>query len=112
MSKKLYLIILLAVYFSTNQSFAQEKEIYPPYNIKTVTFVQNNQNTIPVFRMNDSFHIDNELLDFMAIAMVQIARLYGFPVVGLELFYQYSRNNGLPDIRAYPCHKDWFVNHY
>lgn len=55
MSKKLYLIILLAVYFSTNQSFAQEKEIYPPYNIKTVTFVQNNQNTIPVFRMNDSF---------------------------------------------------------
>lgn len=55
MSKKFYLIILLAVYFSTNQSFAQEKEIYPPYNIKTVTFVQNNQNTIPVFRMNDSF---------------------------------------------------------
>ena len=55
MSKKIYFIILLAIYFSTNQSFAQEKEIYPPYNIKTVTFVQNNQNTIPVFRMNDSF---------------------------------------------------------
>jgi len=55
MSKKLYLILLLAIYFSRNQSFAQEKEITPPYNIKTVTFVQNNQNTIPVFRMNDNF---------------------------------------------------------
>jgi len=55
MSKNFYFIFLLAIYFSTNQSFAQEKEIYPPYNIKTVTFVQNNQNTIPVFRMNDSF---------------------------------------------------------
>jgi len=57
MSKKLYLIFLLASYFSMDQSFAQEKEINPPYNIKTVTFVQNSQNTIPVFRMNDSFQL-------------------------------------------------------
>lgn len=55
MSKNIYLLFLLALYFSSNQSVAQEKEIQPPYNIKTVTFVQNNQNTIPVFRMNDSF---------------------------------------------------------
>ncbi|MFY0482656.1 DUF5103 domain-containing protein [Flavobacterium sp. PLA-1-15] len=55
MSKKFYSILLLAFYFSMPQAFAQEKEIIPPYNIKTVTFVQNNQNTIPVFRMNDSF---------------------------------------------------------
>lgn len=55
MSKKIYFIFFFACYFSTNQFFAQEKEINPPYNIKTVTFVQNGQNTIPVFRMNDTF---------------------------------------------------------
>ena len=55
MSKKFSSILLLVFYFSIGQSFAQEKEINPPYNIKTVTFVQNNQNTIPVFRMNDNF---------------------------------------------------------
>lgn len=48
MSILLFLISLI--------SFAQaEKEIAPPYNIKTVTFVQNNQNTIPIFRLGDSF---------------------------------------------------------
>lgn len=37
-------------------SFSQaEKEIIPPYNIKTVSFVQNDQNAIPIFRLNDSF---------------------------------------------------------
>ena len=37
-------------------SFSQaEKEIVPPYNIKTVSFVQNGQNTIPVFRLGDAF---------------------------------------------------------
>jgi len=55
MSKKIYFLLLIASVFYTNQSFSQEKEINPPYNIKTVTFVQNNQNVIPIFRLNDSF---------------------------------------------------------
>lgn len=39
-------------------TFAQvEKEIDPPFNIKTITFVQNNQNSIPLFSLNDSFEI-------------------------------------------------------
>ena len=39
-------------------AFAQvEKEIDPPFNIKTITFVQNNQNSIPLFRLNDPFEI-------------------------------------------------------
>ena len=39
-------------------SLAQaEKEIAPPYNIKTITFVQNGQNTIPIFRLGDSFEL-------------------------------------------------------
>ncbi len=35
----------------------EEKEINPPYNIRTVTFVQNGQNSIPVFRLGDSFQL-------------------------------------------------------
>ena len=39
-------------------AFAQmEKEIDPPFNIKTITFVQNNQNSIPLFRLNEPFEI-------------------------------------------------------
>jgi hypothetical protein len=37
-------------------SFSQaEQEVPPPYNIKTITFVQNGQNTIPVFQLGDTF---------------------------------------------------------
>jgi len=32
-----------------------EKEIVPPFHIKTVSFVQNGQNVIPIFNLNDSF---------------------------------------------------------
>jgi Domain of unknown function (DUF5103) len=34
-----------------------ETEVPPPYNIKTVTFVQNGQNTIPIFSLGDSFQL-------------------------------------------------------
>jgi hypothetical protein len=37
--------------------FGQEKEIVPPFNIKTVTFVQNDQNAIPLFSLDDSFQL-------------------------------------------------------
>ena len=38
--------------------FAQvEKEIDAPFNIKTITFIQNNQNSIALFSLNDSFEI-------------------------------------------------------
>src|SRR6187431_1416775 len=42
--------------FSIHFSFAQvETEIAPPYNIKTASFVQNNQNVVPIFRLGDRF---------------------------------------------------------
>ncbi len=34
-----------------------EKEVIPPYNIKTISFVQNAQNTIPIFKLGDSFQL-------------------------------------------------------
>lgn len=42
----------------TKTVFSQvEKEIVPPYNIKTISFVQNNQNAIPIFKLGDSFEL-------------------------------------------------------
>ncbi|MDH4403126.1 MAG: DUF5103 domain-containing protein [Flavobacterium sp.] len=56
MIKALWLnISLILISFVT---FAQvEKEIDPPFHIKTITFVQNNQNSIALFGLNDSFEI-------------------------------------------------------
>ena len=51
--KHLFSCILLLFFYSFCN--AQEKEVLPPYNIKTATFVQNNQNAIPVFSLSDSF---------------------------------------------------------
>ena len=52
MLKKLFSTCLFLVFAV---SFSQEKEVIPPYNIKTVSFVQNGQNAIPIFRLGDSF---------------------------------------------------------
>lgn len=38
-------------------SWSQEEEITPPYNIKTVSFVQNNENVIPIFRLGEGFQL-------------------------------------------------------
>lgn len=48
---------LSAVFFllSINQIISQEKEVAPPYYVKTISFVQNGQNTIPIFQLGDSF---------------------------------------------------------
>ncbi|WP_163408654.1 type IX secretion system plug protein [Flavobacterium ajazii] len=36
---------------------AQEKEIDPPYNIKTVSFIQNGSNVVPIFELGSSFQL-------------------------------------------------------
>ncbi|WP_293893924.1 DUF5103 domain-containing protein [Flavobacterium sp.] len=55
MLKKTFFICLLSF---TLFSFSQiEKEVSPPYNIKTVSFVQNNQNAVPVFQLGDGFQL-------------------------------------------------------
>jgi len=39
-------------------TFSQvEREIQPPFHIKTVTFVQNNQNVIPIFGLGEAFQL-------------------------------------------------------
>lgn len=56
-TKKIYtLLLLFAAYFN---GFSQvEKEVIPPFNIKTVAFVQNGNITIPIFRLGDSFQLE------------------------------------------------------
>lgn len=51
--KKL-ITLLLSVFYLT-MSAQVEVEIIPPYNIKTVTFVYNNANAIPIFKLGEGF---------------------------------------------------------
>jgi hypothetical protein len=57
MTKALHKIIPFFLYlFSIHFLFAQaENEIAPQYNIKTASFVQNNENVVPIFRLGDQF---------------------------------------------------------
>ena len=53
-----FFIIKIVLIFISATVFAQaEKEVEPPFNIKTVSFVQNGQNAIPIFGLNDSFQV-------------------------------------------------------
>ena len=48
------LLLLFVVSFASAQV---EREIAPPYNIRTVSLVQNGQNIIPIIRFGDSFQL-------------------------------------------------------
>ena len=48
-------IAILSLFFPLSVLGQVEKEVVPPFNIKTVSFVQNRQNAIPVFRLGDGF---------------------------------------------------------
>ncbi|WP_396144226.1 DUF5103 domain-containing protein [Flavobacterium sp.] len=50
------LLFLLSVCFSSIL-YSQEKEVNPPYHIKTISFVQNGQNVVPLFQLGDSFQL-------------------------------------------------------
>lgn len=52
-----FLYISFAFLFSLTLAKAQEKEIDPPYNIKTVSFVQNSSNVIPIFELGSTFQL-------------------------------------------------------
>ncbi|WP_165396026.1 DUF5103 domain-containing protein [Flavobacterium sp. J27] len=52
--KAFYIFILLSLSTTYSQI---ENEIEPPYNIKTISFVQNNKNVLPFFRLGESFEL-------------------------------------------------------
>lgn len=53
---KIVSLFFLLIIFNLNAQI--EKEIPPPYNIKTVTFVQNGQNVTPFFQLGDNFSLE------------------------------------------------------
>ncbi|MBP2284195.1 hypothetical protein H4V97_002513 [Flavobacterium sp. CG_23.5] len=58
MTKTALKIFSLFLLFSFYCTFAQvEKEIASPYNIKTVSFTQSNQNVIPIFKLGEGFQL-------------------------------------------------------
>jgi len=54
---RLYFIRIFLLFIATT-TFAQEKEIVPPYNIRTVALVQNGQNIVPIIRLGDPFQLE------------------------------------------------------
>jgi hypothetical protein len=57
MSKSVFFSLFLT-FFSFFGQAQVEQEIAPPFNIKTVSLVQNGQNTIPLFNLTDSFKLE------------------------------------------------------
>lgn len=55
MSKFLYQSLLFVFFFSSVTAQEVQKEIEPPYNIKTVSFVQNGSNVVPIFELGSAF---------------------------------------------------------
>ena len=56
MTKPFFVNLLML--FSFFFTFAQaEKEVTPPYNIKTISFLQNDQNIIPILNLGEGFQL-------------------------------------------------------
>jgi len=50
-------ILLTLILLVSLHIIGQEKEINPPFNIKTISFVQGGQNAIPIFKLGDTFQL-------------------------------------------------------
>lgn len=55
MPKFLFQNLLFILFFASATAQEVQTEIVPPYNIKTVSFVQNGNNVVPVFELGDTF---------------------------------------------------------
>ena len=57
MAKFLFQRLLLIFIFTSATAQVVQTEVAPPYNIKTVTFVQNGSNVVPVFELGSEFEL-------------------------------------------------------
>jgi hypothetical protein len=55
MLKKFFSVCTLFLFICTLS--AQDVEVNPPYNIKTISFVQSGQNQVPIFQLGDNFQL-------------------------------------------------------
>jgi hypothetical protein len=58
MSKFLFQNLLLLFFFVSATAQEAQTEIDPPYNIKTVSFVQNGNNVVPILELGSSFQFE------------------------------------------------------
>ena len=54
---KLGLVFFIALFLTVPVIAQVKTEVSPPYNIKTVSFVQNNVNVIPIFELGEGFQL-------------------------------------------------------
>jgi hypothetical protein len=57
MSKFLFQSLLLLFIFTSAKAQEVQTEVAPPYNIKTVSFVQNGNNVVPIFELGSTFEL-------------------------------------------------------
>lgn len=57
MPKFLFINLFLILTFTLGIAQNVQREIIPPYNIKTVSFVQNGSNVIPIFELGSTFQL-------------------------------------------------------
>lgn len=55
MPKFLFRNLLFILFFASAAAQETQIEINPPYNIKTVSFLQNGNNVVPIFELGDTF---------------------------------------------------------
>jgi Domain of unknown function (DUF5103) len=55
--RKIIFTFLCLIFITSFSSAQEEVEVNPPFNIKTVSFVQNSQNAIPIFQLGDNFQL-------------------------------------------------------
>lgn len=55
MPKKLFKNLFIFLFFASATAQEVQTEVSPPYNIKTVSFVQNGGNVVPIFELGDTF---------------------------------------------------------
>jgi hypothetical protein len=57
MPKFLFQSLLLLFIFTSAKAQEVQTEVTPPYNIKTVSFVQNGSNVVPIFELGSTFEL-------------------------------------------------------
>lgn len=55
---KTFTVFIFSLLYFTLSAQQALKEIAPPYQIKTISFIKDNQNVIPVFRLGESFELN------------------------------------------------------
>jgi hypothetical protein len=52
-----FILRLLLLFVVASATAQIQTEVLPPYNIRTVSFVQNGQNIVPIFKLGDAFQL-------------------------------------------------------